>query len=111
MQSLIRLIASVAAVCGVCVTALAADGAPIGAWFKAELKALVRDVLSTDVVKRRGLLDPEAVQRTVREHELQQEDRTDHLLALINLELWCRLYLDGTSTGDLTDELRGSLAA
>jgi asparagine synthase (glutamine-hydrolysing) len=86
-------------------------GAPIGAWFKAELKALVRDVLSADVVKRRGLLDPDAVQRTVRQHELQQEDRTDHLLALMNLELWCRLYLDGVSTGDLTDELRGSLAA
>jgi hypothetical protein len=29
----------------------------------------------------------------------------------MNLELWCRLYLDGVSTGDLTDELRGSLAA
>jgi asparagine synthase (glutamine-hydrolysing) len=86
-------------------------GAPIGAWFKAELKALVRDVLSPEVVRRRGLLDPAFVQRTVREHEQQQADRTDHLLALINLELWCRLYLDGASTAGLTDELRASLAA
>jgi asparagine synthase (glutamine-hydrolysing) len=86
-------------------------GAPIGAWFKDELASLVRDILSKDVVVRRGLLDPEMVLRTVREHEQQQADRTDHLLALINLELWCRLYLDGASTAGLTDELRASLAA
>jgi asparagine synthase (glutamine-hydrolysing) len=86
-------------------------GAPIGAWFKAELAALVRDVLSREVLQRRGLLDPDTVLRTVREHERQQADRTDHLLALINLELWCRLYLDGASTAGLTDELRASLAA
>jgi asparagine synthase (glutamine-hydrolysing) len=86
-------------------------GAPIGAWFKSELAALVRDVLARDVVQRRGLLDPDAVQRAVREHEQNQADRTDHLLALINLELWCRLYLDGASTAGVTDELRASLAA
>ena len=44
-------------------------------------------------------------------HEQNQADRTDHLLALINLELWCRLYLDGATTAGLTDELRASLAA
>jgi asparagine synthase (glutamine-hydrolysing) len=86
-------------------------GAPIGAWFKAELAALVRDLLAKETIERRGLLDPEEVQRTVREHELQQADRTDHLLALITLEIWCRLYLDGASTAGLSDELRASLAA
>jgi asparagine synthase (glutamine-hydrolysing) len=86
-------------------------GAPIGAWFKAELAALVRDVLSPEVVRRRGLLDSQAVQRTIGEHERQEADRTDHLLALVNLELWCRLYLDGATTAGLTDELRASLAA
>jgi asparagine synthase (glutamine-hydrolysing) len=86
-------------------------GAPIGAWFKAELAALVRDLLSEETLERRGLLDPEEVRRTVREHELQQADRTDHLLALITLEIWCRLYLDGASTAGLSDELRASIAA
>jgi asparagine synthase (glutamine-hydrolysing) len=86
-------------------------GAPIGAWFKSELAALVRDVLSPQVVVRRGLLDPDAVKRTIEEHERQEADRTDHLLALVNLELWCRLYLDGATTAGLTDELRASMAA
>jgi asparagine synthase (glutamine-hydrolysing) len=86
-------------------------GAPIGAWFKSELAALVRDVLSPQVVARRGLLDPDAVKRTIGEHERREADRTDHLLALVNLELWCRLYIDGATTSGLTDELRASIAA
>lgn len=86
-------------------------GAPIGAWFKSELSRLVSDVLSTETVSRRGLLDPRHVQNMVREHELGQEDRTDHLLALINLEIWCRLYFDGQSAENVTDELKSSLAA
>ncbi len=86
-------------------------GAPIGAWFKSELARLVSDVLSVEAVGRRGLLDPQIVQRMVREHDEGREDRTDHLLALINLEIWCRLFFDGQSAANVTDELKASLAA
>ncbi|HTE41413.1 MAG TPA: asparagine synthase (glutamine-hydrolyzing) [Steroidobacteraceae bacterium] len=86
-------------------------GAPVGAWFKDELSALVRDVLSKETIERRGLLDSNSVQRTIEEHVTQKADRTDHLLALINLEIWCRLYLDNASKTSVTDELRSSLAA
>lgn len=86
-------------------------GAPIGAWFKSELAPLLREVLSESSLRRRGLLDPRAVTQVMREHERQAADRTDHLLALLSLELWCRMYLDGESPAALTDELRGSVAA
>ena len=86
-------------------------GAPIGAWFKQELSGFLRDILSEATLKRRGLLDPQAVARVVREHERQEADRTDHLLALVNLEIWCRMYLDGETPAAVTDELRGSMAA
>jgi asparagine synthase (glutamine-hydrolysing) len=86
-------------------------GAPIGAWFKSELARLVSEVLSPEAVARRGLLDPQAVALTVREHQLGREDRTDHLLALIALEIWCRLYFDGRSAAHVTDELKACLAA
>jgi asparagine synthase (glutamine-hydrolysing) len=86
-------------------------GAPMGAWLRAELAPVLRDVLSRESVMRRGLLDPDAVERTIREHEQQKADRTDHLLALINLEIWCRLYLDGQSAAGVSDRLRESLAA
>jgi asparagine synthase (glutamine-hydrolysing) len=86
-------------------------GAPIGAWFKQELSGFLREILSETSLKRRGLLDPQAVARVMREHERQEADRTDNLLALVNLEIWCRMYLDGESPAAVTDELRGSMAA
>ncbi len=86
-------------------------GAPMGAWLRAELAPVLRDVLSRESVMRRGLLDPDAVERTIREHEQQRADRTDHLMALINLEIWCRLYLDGQSAAGVADHLKQALAA
>ena len=86
-------------------------GAPMGAWLRAELAPVMSELLSRQAVQRRGLLDPDSVERTIREHEQQREDRTDHLLSLINLEIWCRLYLDGVPATDVTDSLREALAA
>ena len=86
-------------------------GAPMGAWLRAELAPVLRDVLSRETVLRRGLLDPDAVARTIREHEQQKADRTDHLLSLINLEIWARMYLDGESAAGVAGRLRESLAA
>ena len=86
-------------------------GAPIGAWFKSELAPLLREMLSESTLARRGLLDPKAVARVVQQHERQEADRTDHLLALVSLEIWCRMYLDGATPAAVADELRGSLAA
>jgi asparagine synthase (glutamine-hydrolysing) len=80
-------------------------GAPVGAWFKGALAPLIRAVLSKDAVEARGLLRWDTVARTIALHEASREDHTDHLLALMNLELWCRLYLDGRSVDDVTVEL------
>jgi asparagine synthase (glutamine-hydrolysing) len=85
-------------------------GAPIGAWFKKELAPLVAALLSPESIRRRGLLDAGAVARTMAEHDSQQADRTDHLLALVNLEIWARLYLDGHSVEDVAGELKSRLA-
>jgi asparagine synthase (glutamine-hydrolysing) len=86
-------------------------GAPIGAWFRAELSPVIRDVLSPAAIERRGLFDAEQVATVLREHEQQRADRTDSLLALVNLEIWCRMYLDGQSHAEVADSLRGAMAA
>jgi asparagine synthase (glutamine-hydrolysing) len=86
-------------------------GAPMGAWLRAELAPVLRDVLSRESILRRGLFDPESVERMILEHEHQKVDRTDHLLSLINLEIWCRLYLDGQSAAGVADHLKQTLAA
>lgn len=70
-------------------------GAPLGSWLRKDLKFLVHETLSPEQVRKRGVLNPSAVQEIISAHESQRQDHTDHLLALIGLELWSRIFLDG----------------
>jgi asparagine synthase (glutamine-hydrolysing) len=86
-------------------------GAPMGAWFKSELRGLRDGVLNRQVVEDRGLLPWAAVQEAMALHDTSREDYTDLLIVLVNLELWCRLFLDGRSAGDVSAELRERMLA
>jgi asparagine synthase (glutamine-hydrolysing) len=86
-------------------------GAPMGAWIKSELAPLLSHVLSRRSVEARGWLAWEPIEQAINLHRSGRADHTDHLLALMNLELWARLYLDGTSVADLSDELKERAAA
>lgn len=81
-------------------------GAPMGAWLKRELKPLLRTVLSRGAVERREIFDWSRVEQTIALHEANRADHTDHLLALLNFELWCRMYIDGERPADLGEALR-----
>jgi len=81
-------------------------GAPIGGWLKAELAPLLRGVLSRESVERRGWFAWSEVERTMQLHETQRADCTDHLLTMMNAELWARMYQDRRSHGDVADELK-----
>jgi len=85
-------------------------GAPLGAWLKSELSSVLGSVLSREAVTKRGLFDWESVERTIRLHESSRADNTDHILSLLNLELWCRIYLDGESPEDVSGQLAGGCA-
>jgi asparagine synthase (glutamine-hydrolysing) len=80
-------------------------GAPMGAWIKGQLRPLTHHLLSRRAVERRGLFRPAAIERTLALHEASKEDHTDHILGLMNLEIWCRMYLDGRSPEDLTHQI------
>jgi asparagine synthase (glutamine-hydrolysing) len=81
-------------------------GAPMGAWLKRELKPLLRAVLSRRAIERRGLFEWSRVEQTIALHEANRADHTDHLLALLNFELWSRMYIDGERPADLGEALR-----
>jgi asparagine synthase (glutamine-hydrolysing) len=81
-------------------------GTPMGAWLKKELLAVVRELLSPAVVRRRGLFRHEAVSALLADHEANRSDGTDALLALLNLEVWSRVYLDGREPGAVAEELQ-----
>ena len=86
-------------------------GAPMGAWIKNELSGLTHNLLSPSSVTRRGLFDPTMVAETLALHEANKADHTDHLLALIFLEVWCRLYLDRMSPADLSAQIASEVRA
>ncbi|WP_301003780.1 asparagine synthase (glutamine-hydrolyzing) [Arsukibacterium sp.] len=84
-------------------------GAPLGAWLKQELAAMLRLFVNRETIESRGLLNWPIIEQTLNQHFSQQEDHTDHLLALMNLEIWCRLYLDKQSAGQISETIRTSL--
>jgi asparagine synthase (glutamine-hydrolysing) len=69
-------------------------GAPIGSWFRGAIQGLIADCLSPERIRKRGFFDPAAVERLIASHRERRADYTDHLLALVVLELWCRTFLD-----------------
>jgi asparagine synthase (glutamine-hydrolysing) len=69
-------------------------GAPVGSWMRDQLNPLLADTLSPEQVRQRGLFRPEAVNQLIADHKAELADHTDHLLALVCLELWCRIFLD-----------------
>jgi asparagine synthase (glutamine-hydrolysing) len=80
-------------------------GAPVGAWFKSELKPLRDSLLGRGEIAARGWLAPDAVAGICRAHDTHRHDYTDLLLVLMNLEIWARLFLDGRPVEDVGEEL------
>ena len=86
-------------------------GAPMGAWLKKELMPVMTRLLSRQAIERRGLFDWKVVSEIIALHEARREDHTDHLLALLNFEIWARIFLDGRSPEDLSDELAAEVVS
>lgn len=72
-------------------------GAPIGAWLRKDLQPMVAELLSEEQIRRRGLFHWPAIQRLISDHAAERSDHSDHLLALVMLELWCQIVLDGNT--------------
>ncbi len=85
-------------------------GTPMGAWLKTDLAPVLDRLLSPEVVRSRGLFRDGVVTRLVRDHRANRFDGTDILLALMNLEIWSRIYLDGRDAEDVASELKGLAA-
>jgi asparagine synthase (glutamine-hydrolysing) len=75
-------------------------GAPVRAWLRGPLRPLVDELLSEGTVKRRGLFRPEEVRRVVESNLSGREDYALHVLQLLTLEMWCRIFLDGQAVGE-----------
>ena len=70
---------------------------PLGQWLQKELKPLTRELLSETAIRKRGYFNPEAIADLLARHESGRQNLSDQIFALITLELWHRIYLDGES--------------
>ena len=68
--------------------------APIGAWFRGDLRAFTEDTLLSAAARSRGYFRPERLERLVREHTTGKGDHQHKVWALLMLELWHRELID-----------------
>jgi asparagine synthase (glutamine-hydrolysing) len=69
-------------------------GAPIRRWMKNDLRDLISALLSESSLKRRGLFEPAAVQRLIRDNDTGRRDAAYTLFSLLCIEIWCRRFVD-----------------
>jgi len=69
-------------------------GAPIRKWLRHDLREMVDELLSREVVRRRGLFDPVAVRKLVNDDRSGIHDNAYRIWALLTLETWQQSFLD-----------------
>jgi asparagine synthase (glutamine-hydrolysing) len=66
---------------------------PMKNWLRKELQPLMRDLLSRDRIARRGLFDPDAVEKLIDDHVNGKENHAHTLFPLMVFERWASEYL------------------
>ena len=67
---------------------------PFAPWTRGAWNQVVRDVLLDRRSRERGVIDPEAVDRLLRQHAEGHTEGGDRIWSLLNLELWHRTFID-----------------
>jgi len=67
-------------------------GVPIAKWIKGPLKELFSDLLSADRIKREGFLNPDHVDKLLKDHLMNKKDNRKQLWTLLVWELWLNRY-------------------
>lgn len=74
-------------------------GVPLDLWFKRDLKEMAYDVLLDRRSVERGYFKKEIVRKLLDEHVAEQYDHSYRIWALLFLELWHRMFTDGSMMG------------
>ena len=69
-------------------------GAPIDYWLANDLQEMVDDLLSESQVRKRGLFQPDQIQRLIQEQRKGKEDWSMQIWQFLTLELWMKAFLD-----------------
>lgn len=74
---------------------------PVGRWFRGPYRGLVDEYVLGDRAAERGLFDRAAARTIVDEHAASLRDHSERLWALVNVEVWHRIFVDGESPADV----------
>ncbi|HEU5459309.1 MAG TPA: asparagine synthase (glutamine-hydrolyzing) [Pyrinomonadaceae bacterium] len=69
-------------------------GAPIRSWLRGPLLPLIKELLSDEAVRRRGIFRPKEVKRVLDANFSGREDYNLHVFQLLGLDLWHRAFID-----------------
>jgi asparagine synthase (glutamine-hydrolysing) len=75
---------------------------PIGAWFRGTWRSVVDEFVLGERAMRRGLFQPAELLGIVTAHTLEGENHSERLWALVTLEIWQRIFLDGEAPEDIS---------
>ncbi|MFZ5562757.1 MAG: asparagine synthetase B family protein [Thermodesulfobacteriota bacterium] len=75
------------------------NSVPLKNWIRrpGRTRELLRDVLSSQRLQKRGFWDPQQVNRMIQEHQAGRVNHSHRLWALVVLELWLTHHMDGKS--------------
>ena len=68
---------------------------PLDRWFRTDLKEMACDTLLSSSALQRGYFMKKSVERLLREHIDGKADHSYRIWALLFLELWHRMFIDG----------------
>ena len=80
-------------------------GVPIDHWFRHELRGYIYDVLLDDAALRRGYFRKEGIEEILDEHIRLGFNHSARIWALLNLELWHRIFIDAEVKGRCQNSL------
>jgi asparagine synthase (glutamine-hydrolysing) len=78
---------------------------PFSSWARGSWNPVVRDVLLDRRSRERGIIDPVAIDRLLRDHAASTTNAGDQIWSLLNLELWYRTFIDNDGVQTLPEPM------
>jgi asparagine synthase (glutamine-hydrolysing) len=78
---------------------------PFASWVRGPWNQMAREVLLDRRSRERGVIDPPATERLLRDHAAGLVDAGDQIWSLLNLELWYRTFIDNEGVQTLPQRL------
>ena len=84
---------------------------PVGRWFAGEFRHVLDEYVLGGRASERGLFDTQYVRNLVTQHERGEGNHAERLWALVNTEIWQRIFLDGETPDDASAAMARLLGA